>query len=153
MTEKILKRFEPAVDKRLLIIFSGIVWSAIGIILCRFAATWLSGVVLEKLIWFVLTGVIFSLLKSYFGFFKVVDINIARILSKKDRVCIFAFQAWRSYLIAILMMGVGMALQSSPIPKPYLSIVYIGVGGAMILSSLRYYRIFFRLIIDQQPLK
>jgi hypothetical protein len=150
--EKIIKRFEPAVDKRLLIIFSGIVWSVIGTILCGLATIWLFNVVFEKFIWLTLTGIVLSLLISYLGFFRIVDLNIARILSKKDRVCIFAFQAWRSYLIAILMIGMGIALRSSPLPKPYLSVIYIGFGGAMILASLRYYRTFFRVIFDRQVL-
>jgi hypothetical protein len=66
----------------------------------------------------------------------------------KNKVCIFAFQAWKSYLIIVIMVGMGIALRHSPLPKPYLSVIYIGFGGAMILSGLRYFRVFIKLILN-----
>ena len=40
------------------------------------------------------------------------------------------------------MVTFGALLRQLPIPKPYLAVVYFGIGGAMLLSSLRYFRIF-----------
>ncbi len=138
--------FEPASDKRFLIALSGIAWSIVGIILCNLAIDWLLQSPSQKSIWLGLAGVNLSLLIHYFGFSKIVNNNIGRILSKKDKVCIFAFQAWKSYLIVIIMVGMGMALRHSSLPKPYLSVIYIGFGGAMVMSSVRYLRVFFKLI-------
>lgn len=49
-----------------------------------------------------------------------------------------AFQERKSYLIIVVMMG--MALRHSPIPKPYLAAVYLGIGGGLLLASLGYFR-------------
>jgi hypothetical protein len=139
-----LKKFDPAVDKRLLIFLSGILWSIVGIMLCRLAVKWLSLTSSQLAVWPGLTGVILAVLIYYFGFLKLVNKNTDRILSKNGKVCIFAFQPWKSYLIILVMIGMGTALRHSPLPKPYLAIIYIGFGGAMVLSSLVYYRHFFK---------
>jgi len=139
-----LKKFNPAVNKRLLIFVSGLLWSIVGIMLCKLAVSWLTPAVRQDTIWPGLTGFILAILIYYFGFLKLVNKNTSRILSKEGKICIFAFQPWKSYLIILVMIGMGTALRHSPIPKPYLAIIYIGFGGAMVLSSLVYYRHFFR---------
>ena len=135
---------KPAVDKRILIALSGITWSVVGIALCRLAVIWLFQTAGQKTWLFGLAGIVLSLLIHHYGFLKLVDRNTERILSKSGKVCVFAFQAWKSYLIVAVMIGMGIALRLSPLPRHYLSIVYIGFGGAMILSSVRYYRIFLK---------
>jgi hypothetical protein len=137
---------KPAVDKRILIALSGITWSIVGIALCRLAVIWLSESGPSKIIPFGLAGLTLSFMIYFFGFSKLVDRNAERILSKSGKVCVFAFQAWKSYLIVAVMIGMGIALRSSPLPRHYLSIIYIGFGGAMILSSIRYHRVFIELI-------
>ena len=141
-------KFDPAVDKRLLIALSGIIWSVVGIILGNLAVGWLWTARAQNSLWFGLTGIILALIIHHFGFLKLVDKNIARILARKGKVCIFGFQPWKSYLIIVIMVGMGITLRHSSLPKHYLSIIYIGFGGAMLLSSLRYYRIFFKLIVN-----
>jgi len=138
-----LKKFNPAVDKRLLIFVSGLLWSIVGIMLCKLAVNWLTSAGWQDSVWPGVTGVILAILIYYFGFLKLVNKNTSRILAKEGKTCIFAFQPWKSYLIVLVMIGMGTALRHSPIPKPYLAIIYIGFGGAMVLSSLVYYRHFF----------
>ena len=139
-----ISMFKPAVEKRMLIALSGITWSVVGIVLCRLAVTWLSEMGPSIIIPFGLAGLTLSFLIYYFGFSKIVDRNTERILSKDGKVCVFAFQAWKSYLIVAVMIGMGIALRSSPLPKNYLSVIYIGFGGAMIISSVRYYRVWLK---------
>ena len=140
------KKFDPAVDKRILVALSGIVWSIVGIFLFDIAVDWLAQTASKKAFLPVLAGITLALLISRFGFIKLVDQNIHRIVTKHNKVCIFAFQPWKSYLIVIIMVGMGIILRNSPMPKYYLSIIYMGMGVAMILSSIRYFRIFFNLI-------
>lgn len=143
-----LKKFDPAVDKRVLVALSGILWSGVGILLCSLAVNWLSRTMISRAVWLGLAGIILSLLIHHFGFLKLVDKNIARILSKEGKVCIFAFQPWKSYVIIIIMIAMGSALRHSPLPKQYLAIIYIGFGGAMLLSSIRYHRTFIKLLLN-----
>ena len=139
-----LKKFDPAVDKRLLIFISGFLWSIVGIMLCILAVNWLSLTSRQNAVRLGLIGVTLAILIYYFGFLKLVNKNTGRILLKEGKVCIFAFQPWKSYLIILIMIGMGTILRHSSIPKPYLAIIYMGFGGAMILSSLVYYRHFLK---------
>ena len=141
-----LSRFDPAVDKKFLVALSGIIWTIVGIVLCNLAVRWLSQTPTQSALLFGLAGVILSLLIHHFGFLKLVNKNIARIQAKEGKVCIFGFQPWKSYLIILIMIAMGITLRQSAFPKPYLAIIYIGFGGAMLLSSLRYHRIFIKLI-------
>ncbi len=86
-----IKKFDPAVDKRFLIVLSGIVWSVVGIILCNLAVNWLLLATDQKAIWPGAAGIILSLMIHHFGFLKIVNRNIDRILAKEGKVCIFGF--------------------------------------------------------------
>lgn len=143
-----LQKFDPAVDKKFLIALSGIIWSIVGIALCNLAAGWLSEPTARTAIWLGTSGMILSLLIHHFGFRKLVDRNIERILAKSGKVCIFAFQPWKSYLIIVIMVVMGMFLRHSSLPKHYLAVIYIGFGSAMLLSSMRYHRNFFKLMFE-----
>ncbi|MDO8281655.1 MAG: hypothetical protein Q7U10_03360 [Thermodesulfovibrionia bacterium] len=143
-------KYEPAVDKRLLVLLSGLVWGVVGVMLCHLAIGWLSQTTGDVAGYFAVSGAILSLLIHHFGFLKLADKNIERISAyDKDKVCIFAFQEWKSYLIIAIMVCMGIILRGSPLPKAYLSIIYIGFGGAMMLSSVRYFHVFFKLLFKK----
>lgn len=140
-----IRKLEPAVDRRVLILLSGLTWSIVGIALCRMAVIWLSPVTGSPGAMLGLSGIVLFLAIYRFGFSKLVARNIERVRSKKNKkICIFAFQAWKSYLIVAIMIGLGILLRSSPLPKEYLAVIYIGFGGAMILSSIKYYLVFLK---------
>ena len=89
-------------------------------------------------------GFILALAVHHLGFLKIVDHNLERIMEMDTKQCLFAFITWKSYLIIILMVTMGVLLRHSEIPKHYLAILYTGIGLALILSSVRYMRVFFR---------
>ncbi len=141
-----IKKFDPAVDKRILLALSGVIWTAVGILLCTRAVIWLSEATNQKALWLATAGILLALAIHHFGFVKLANKNIKRIMAKDGKVCIFGFQPWKSYFIILIMISLGIILRQSPIPKHYLSIIYMGFGGAMFLSSIRYHRIFFKLL-------
>ena len=141
-----VKKFDPAVDKRILVAVSGTIWTAVGVLLCSRAVNWLSEATNQKALWLGIAGVLLALAIHHFGFVKLANKNIKRIMAKEGKVCIFGFQPWKSYFIILIMISFGIILRQSSIPKPYLSIIYMGFGGAMFLSSIRYHRIFLKLL-------
>ncbi len=141
-----IDKFDPAVDKRILVAVSGTIWTAVGILLCTRAVNWLSDATDPKTLWLGTAGVLLALAIHHFGFVKLANKNIQRIMAKEGKVCIFGFQPWKSYFIILIMISMGIILRQSSIPKTYLSIIYMGFGGAMLLSSIRYHRIFFKLL-------
>jgi hypothetical protein len=139
-------KYKPAVTNIFLIFIAGIVWECVGIMLLFLAFSWLSTTSNLEIYLYSGAGILSALLIHHFGFLKIVDKNLKRILQMNGKSCLFSFIPWKSYLIIIVMIAMGAFLRHSIIPKKYLSILYIGIGLALILSSVRYIRIAFREI-------
>ncbi|MGB2895414.1 MAG: hypothetical protein WBB65_04525 [Anaerolineales bacterium] len=137
-----LERLKPAASKPWLIASAGIMWSGVGLMLCNLAYGWLRSVSFPRVIWMSLAGITLASAIHHFGFSKLAMKNIRRITDMAgDKICIFAFQEWTSYPLVVVMIGLGISLRNYlPVPKPYLAIFYIGIGGGLFLSSLYYYR-------------
>ncbi len=89
----------------------------------------------------VLCGLLLGLGIAFFGFRKVAATNIQRIMKMPDYSCVFAFQKWQSYILIAVMMSMGIFLRTTNIfPRLFLAPIYIGIGGALFISSIDYYR-------------
>jgi hypothetical protein len=138
---KKIEKIKPAVNKSALIFLSFFVWVAVGALLLVFAYSWLKAAQVNRSLLFVAVGIGAALLIHHFGFLKIVDKNLGRILPMEGKKCVFSFMTWKSYIMVAVMMTMGILLRHSAIPKTYLSILYIGIGLALILSSVRYLRV------------
>jgi len=140
-------KFYPAVNKIWLHFVAGVMWSGVGVLLVSLAARWLGLVLFTEEVLLILAGVVLALGIYYFGFSKLALKNVHRIGTyPNQRVCLFAFQKWTSYPLVLFMISLGIYLRKySPIPKPYLAVLYIGIGGGLFLASLHYYTRVFRL--------
>jgi hypothetical protein len=138
---KSLYRHKPAVSKTWLYFSAGTMWLGVGIMLIWFALRWLKLVSLPTSILLVLSGVGLATGIYFFGFSKVARKNIRRIYTMAgERLCLFAFQGWKSYPLVLFMIALGIYLRVySPIPKPLLAILYLGIGGGLSSSSLHYF--------------
>lgn len=134
-----LERFKPTASRRVLVLFAGLAWVGAGAATLRFAFRWLRGSVQSHLL-FVVVGVLASLAIHHFGFLRLVDKNLTRLRLSQGKRCLFSFFTWKSYLIIAVMMTMGAGLRHSGIPKDYLAVVYLGIGLALLLSSVRYLR-------------
>lgn len=135
------KNLKPAVHKKWLYLIAGLLWSGVGIMLDRLAVSWLSAADLIHAALFFLSGIAFSFVVFKFGFSKLALKNINRITLLENRPCIFAFQAWKSYFLIVVMVALGITLRHSSIPKAYLAILYTTIGSALFLASFSYYRV------------
>jgi len=138
---KPIVKITPSVGKVWLCFLSGFMWSGVGIFLSALALPWIQPLNLGLRLIFILSGFILALVINRYGFSPFAENNIQRIDAYgKDKVCIFAFQKWTSYPLVVFMIALGIFLRKySPIPKPLLAILYIGIGGSLFLASFRYY--------------
>lgn len=136
-----LKKFKPGVGKAWLHLLAGLMWLGVGGMLLRFASRWLKPISFPGLIPYILAGIALALGIHLFGFSRLARKNIQRIRSfAGERICMFAFQGWKSYPLVFLMIGLGIYLRIySPIPKPMLAVLYMGIGGGLSSSSLHYF--------------
>ncbi len=141
-----LRKFTPSVDKRILVLVAGLMWCGVGVMLACFAYSWLSALsVSEKELYYV-AGFLTAMPIHHFGFLKIADRNLRRLLPITQKKCFFSFMTWKSYIIVVIMVSMGIMLRHSSIPKRYLSILYNGIGLALFLSGIRYFRFFIRLL-------
>lgn len=138
-------KLTPRVDKRILVFLAGLMWCGVGIMLIKYAVLWLSKVNGKEQFYFYTAGLLAAILIHHFGFLKIADQNLKRLLPLTEKKCLFSFMTWKSYIIVPFMVSMGIGLRHSSIPKPYLSILYIGIGFGLFLSGIRYFRFFFQL--------
>lgn len=124
-----------------LLFFAGLVWLGVGLMLIGFASRWLEPVMISTRLLLVTAGILLATAIYLFGFSKLARKNIKRIRGmKSERACLFAFQQWTSYPLVLFMIFLGIYLRVySPFPKSLLSILYLGIGGGLLSSSLHYF--------------
>lgn len=144
-----MKKMRPAVGKRALLYLAALVWICVGIMLLGFVAVWIGDLDRYDAFLRVGSGCVLALIVHHFGFLRVVDKNLDRILPMEGKRCLFSFMSWKSYLVVALMASLGAALRHSSVPKPILSVVYTAIGMALVLSSIRYLRVVWRTSGDK----
>jgi hypothetical protein len=148
-----IRKFTPSVDKRILVLVVGLMWCGVGLMLIRFAVSWLTPYNGSEQGLFYAIGFLAAMPIHHFGFLKIADKNLNRLLPMTEKKCVFSFMTWKSYIIVLIMVSMGIALRHSSIPKRYLSILYNGLGLALFLSGIRYFRFFFKLLFTKRSLK
>jgi len=132
----------PAAQRKILVLLAGLLWSAVGLALMAAAVVWATPFRIGSLPW-LLAGVIGGVIVYRYGFSKLAAVNLVRIFEQapgKDKVCVFAFQSARSYVVIIIMMALGYTLRHLPVPRIWLTPIYLTIGLGLFLSSLLYYR-------------
>ncbi len=143
-----LDHLKPRASRSFLLLLSGLMWSIVGILLCRLAISWYITLgFTQHIFWFSLS-IPTALTIHFFGFSKLAQVNIPRIQNLPPKPCVFAFMQWWNYPLVIFMISLGIWMRHSTIPKQYLGILYFGIGAALFLASLLYYR----ALIPGQPL-
>ena len=137
-------KYKPGVHKHWLLLIAGLLWFGIGGVLSAVALAWLNSEPATRLCLLGGMGLICGLVIHHFGFLRIVDRNLARILPMDGKRCVFSFMPWKSYGMILIMSLMGAGLRHSPLPKPYLAILYLAIGSALVLSSIRYFRILFK---------
>ena len=134
------EKWKPAVPKSGLLFMAGVIWLSIGVVLDSVAYSWLKSEDLRSALLISFIGFVLALLIHHFGFLRIVDRNLGRILPLEGRRCLFSFMPWKSYILVMIMMLGGFLLRHSALPKPYLALLYLAIGTALMLSSVRYLR-------------
>jgi len=144
MTSSILQRYNPAVPRRWLLALAGVMWTSVGLLLCGRAVSWLLGSPSSTAIVIGAASILIAIPGYRFGFSKVVCKNILRLEQLPERVCVFAFTAWRGYILIVVMIALGVMLRNSQVPKDLLSLPYASMGAVLLLGSFRFYAHFLR---------
>jgi hypothetical protein len=135
-----IKSYVPALPKIWLLLIAGLAWSSIGLFLNLTAFAWLPPLSNSNTPILLGIGLLLALAIGILGFSLLAKKNIQRIQRLPKKACVFAFQEWTSYPLIAVMITMGILLRNSAIPKTFLTPMYIGIGGGLIIASLHYYR-------------
>jgi hypothetical protein len=134
-----LECLKPGVERFWLLLVAGLLWSVVGLVLCGLASYWFSTLEWPVNGLVALAGFGVGVLAHVLLFSRIAAKNIERISRQPLRVCLFAFQAWRSYLLIVVMMALGFTLRHSHLPRLILAAIYLVIGTALTLASSLYY--------------
>jgi FtsH-binding integral membrane protein len=136
-----LNKLKPGLPKIWLLLAAGLMWTGVGFFLISLALEWILAPDVTRSWIYWLPGLVLAGLIFLFGFSRLSRKNSRRITDlEAERPCIFAFQEWHSYPLVLFMIGLGITLRKfTPIPKPLLGILYLGIGGGLGLASIYYY--------------
>jgi hypothetical protein len=138
------QRWKPGVPRAVLLLAAGVMWGCVGTMLDSLAGGWLLRETRITALVALALGLAAALVIHHFGFLRIVDRNLARILPMEGKHCLFAFMPAKSYLLIAVMMTTGLLLRHSALPKRYLAVLYVAIGTALVLSSVRYFRFLLR---------
>ncbi len=135
------QQWKPAASKPWLILTAGLIWGGVGLMLARYTFIWLRPIPLWQASLLAALGAGIAFTGYRFMFRKSVQKNIRRIEAYAlSKICLFAFQRWQSYPLVAVMIAGGIFLRKhSGIPKPALSVLYLGMGGSLFVASFHYF--------------
>lgn len=135
-----MHRLKPTVSRHWLFALAGLMWSAVGLMLLWRAGNWLAAMSPRWAVGIALAGALLALATYNFMFTKTVAKNIGRLYTLPERVCLFAFNSPKGYILIFFMMALGITLRHSPLNRSILAVVYMAMGGALFLASFHFYR-------------
>jgi len=122
-------------NRKIHLLIAASLWFLIGLLLLVKALIFSSNSI--NFLFFSL-GLAFSLLFFARIFLKLVSKNILR-LQENNYKCIFAFQSFKSYLIVLLMITLGIIINHFKIMGNSIIFIYSAVGCSLIIGSLKYF--------------
>lgn len=142
MTEK-LSKLTPRVPRKVLFLLASLFWLVVSLKLLSKACDFFMEIRMPY--WFILYAVLGVIPFYYFVFRKITDKYISRIWRlTNDKPCMFAFFSWKSYVLVLFMIGLGIGVSMMPvIPAKGLHAFLITLGITMFLSAIRFVKAFF----------
>ncbi len=127
-----LKLYKPGVNRRVHLGCTAGLWTGIGIFLL------IRGIILLKSgdgLWLIGAGVAVGSVKSFYILDRTALKGIKRISRFADNTCIGAVYSWKTWLLVIAMMGVGIVLRKMAISPLVVGTICVAIGWALAFSS------------------
>ena len=79
------RKFTLSVDKSILVLLAGLMWCGVGIMLISYAVSWLSIYSGREEFFFYTAGFLAAMPIHHFGFLKIADKNLNRLLPLTEK--------------------------------------------------------------------
>jgi len=124
-------RLKPGASVGTNLLVAAMMWSFIGLYLM------VRGYLLDEThsVIFLLLGLVLGTAKAFLVIERAARKNIARIVARPDGMCVGGVYSWGMWGLVICMMLGGRLLRNSEVPHLVVSVIYVAVGWALLLSS------------------
>jgi len=129
------ERFKPAARARTHLLAAALLWTVVGLGLAAAGIAWSFGSALPWSLLLAAAGVAAGTVKGRLVIRKMADWNTARIIARGDGHCLGGFLAPKTWLLIIVMMGSGILLRRSGVPRPILGVLYTAVGTGLLFGG------------------
>ena len=127
-----IARFRPDVSKSVHFFAAPFIWTSVGIMLMIRGLGWVG---LSMTCRIFVIALIIGTVKSLTILDRSAKKTLNRIMTLNEKSCIGAVYPWKTWLLVVLMMALGIALRSMTEPGIFLGTVYFAVGWGLLLSS------------------
>ena len=134
-------KFKPGVSPKTHLFCASALWTVIGLFLMYRGITYLTP---DYFLPLSIIGIILGSLKSYLVLNKAASRGVERIKRFGDNTCIGAVYSWRTWLLVLGMILLGVILRMSPIAPDFIGTVCIAIGWALLFSSRYPWQQWFR---------
>ena len=130
-----LERWKPSAGARTHVLMAALLWTCVGVGLSTAGMRWCfrAGSPWGPLL--IAGGLGLGLIKGRFALQRTAIRSAARIARRGDGKCLGGFLSWKSWLFVLAMMGMGVLLRRSDVPRAVLGLVYTAVGAALLWGS------------------
>lgn len=131
---------KPAAPVRVHVLLAALTWTLVGTGLAVAGARWCLDANGAAAVLLLGGGAAAGLAKGRFLLAPLAQRNGGRLASRGDGYCLGGFQTARSWALVAGMMGAGVLLRHSGLPRPALGLLYSAVGAALLVGSVPLWR-------------
>lgn len=126
------KLFKPGVPRLVHLFAAPFLWTAIGCLLIYRGWGWVGQ---GHRLFFVPAALLLGTVKSLLILDATARRSINRIIRFKDGTCLGAVYSWKTWLLVLLMMTVGVVMRKLTQPGPIIGSLYMAIGWGLCFSS------------------
>ena len=127
-----LAKLKPGVSPRTHLFCASVLWTVIGFFLLYRGITYLAS---DQVLPLAIFGIILGSLKSRYILNKSAVRGVERIRRFGDNTCIGAVYSWKTWLLVLAMMLLGLVIRSSSIPPAAIGTIITAIGWSLLYSS------------------
>ena len=136
-----VKKLKPGVARKVHVLSAALLWTAIGGLLFFRGINYLYP---SGMFWLGLLGVAAGTAKSFLILDRSARRGLERIQKFSDNTCIGAVYSWKTWLVVLAMIGMGIVMRKTSLPSAVVGTVCIGIGWALVFSSRHAWISWFR---------
>ncbi|NIM19153.1 MAG: hypothetical protein GTO51_02095 [Candidatus Latescibacteria bacterium] len=127
------ERYKPRAPVRVQLLLAALFWSIFGAVLFSVGLLWAYG--WQGAAIAVPVCIAAGLLKSVVVLDRTAARYVNRIVERGDNRCVGSFFSWKSWMLVVVMAGLGRIIRTSYLEAWTVGLLYAAVGTALLFSS------------------